>query len=242
MPGFCDPVLLSQASNPFVPAHDAHEQNQKQQFIPYPLDVYYIHAPKCWEGWHPNCEGLAYDDTLNLREAWLTMEAVVGLDHSAARIGLSNVDAAELLDIIEFVKERQQNQAEKQQKQYPPPRTPDVVQIYADPLEPAIELQKICKQHDIEFVSYSTLGTQHMRRSEKNPVLENDVIKSIAQRHGRSAAEVVLSWAIQSGMSVIPRSSKVEHIRELAKLIHSPPFLSVDELARIDSLGRRYTY
>ena len=55
----------------------------------YPMDVYYIHAPACWDGWHPRCDGVK--NTLPLREAWLGMEAVVGTDHNAKRIGLSNV-------------------------------------------------------------------------------------------------------------------------------------------------------
>ena len=120
--------------------------------IPHPLDVYYIHAPACWKGWHPSCDDPP--PTLSLREAWKGMEAVVGLDFSAKRIGLSNVHADQLLDIIAFVDERLQRGETD-----PPPRMPDVLQAYADPLRPADELRAICKEHGIEFVSYSTLGT-----------------------------------------------------------------------------------
>jgi diketogulonate reductase-like aldo/keto reductase len=240
--GFCDPISLSDQgiiANPFteMSSYGDVQDESSQVMIPYPLDVYYIHAPKCWDGWHPNCDGVTPDDTLDLREAWLAMEAVVGLDHSAARIGLSNVNAEELEDIIEFVHERLQS---GQQEQYPPPRMPDAVQIYADPLDSAVELRQLCSHHGIEFVSYSTLGTQHMRyENSKNPVLQSKVIQRIAAHHGRSTAEVVLSWAIQNGMSVIPRSGNADHINELAKLIHSPPFLTIEEVASIDAMNRR---
>lgn len=242
--GFCDPISLSAPeiiANPFTELSSySNSKDDSSTLIPYPLDVYYIHAPKCWDGWHPNCDGVTYDDTLDLREAWLAMEAVAGLDHSAARIGLSNVNAEELEDIIEFVKQRQNNDSKEEEQQYPPPRMPDVVQIYADPLDSAVELRQLCDHYGIEFVSYSTLGTQHMRyENSKNPVLESKVIQRIATHHGRSAAEVVLSWAIQNGMSVIPRSSKVDHIKELAKLIHSPPFLTTGEVASIDAMNQR---
>lgn len=197
----------------------------------YPLDVYYIHAPDCWEGWHPRCNGVKH--TLPLRESWLGMEYVAGVDHNAKRIGLSNVRPSELLDIIQFVKERQRSD----RGEGPPPRMPDVLQAYADPLHPASELRRICKEHGIEFVSYSTLGTQHRMRNGSNPVLGNAQIKQIATKHNRSAAEVVLSWALHHDMSVIPRSTKEEHISELSNLLNGNPFLDSTDIGTIDSLA-----
>ena len=79
---------------------------------------------------------------------------MLGLDFSAKRIGLSNVHRDELLDIIAFVHERIEHGETD-----PPPRIPDVLQAYADPLHPADELRAICREYGIEFVSYSTLGT-----------------------------------------------------------------------------------
>ena len=159
------------------------------------------------------------------------LEAVVGLDHNAERIGLSNVSPQELLEIIEFVKERIEAG-----ETIPPPRLPDVLQAYADPLRPAAELREICQMHNIEFVSYSTLGTQH-RNVKENPVLSSPIVKKIATKHARSVAEVVLSWAIQSDMSVIPRSSKKQHIQELARLLHDSPFLDERDMDEIDSMS-----
>jgi Aldo/keto reductase family len=175
--GFCEDVVLMDENGNIVTAR------------PYPLDVYFIHAPRCWDGWHPRCKDSP--PILSLREAWLAMEAIVGLDYSARRIGLSNVSPAELLDIISFVQERKESGEDNVQ---PPPRMPDAVQAFADPLEPATELRRVCKEYGIEFVSYSTLGTQH-RNYPNNPVLESETVRSLAQTHGRSVAGVVLSWA-----------------------------------------------
>lgn len=127
-------------------------QGDSEMTVPHPLDVYYIHAPACWKGWHPRCDNPP--PTLSLRDAWLGMESVVGLDFSAKRIGLSNVHPDQLLDIIAFVGDRI-----RKGETDPPPRMPDVLQAYADPLRPADELRAICQQYGIEFVSYSTLGT-----------------------------------------------------------------------------------
>ncbi|GAX21116.1 hypothetical protein FisN_1Lh209 [Fistulifera solaris] len=222
--GFCDEILIT--------ATDENKGIMTEKSIPYPLDVYYIHAPACWKGWHPRCDNPP--PTLDLRSAWQAMEAVVGLDHSATRIGLSNVRPDELLDIIQFAKQRQESG--DIQHEDPPPRKPDVVQAFADPIHPADELRRICREHDIEFVSYSTLGTQHHSVSG-NPVLGSPCIQSIANKHGRSTAEVVLSWALQNGMSVIPRSSNKNHIQQLARLLEeNPGFLDNDDMQQIDSM------
>ena len=207
------------------------EMDGSEVSAPFPLDVYYIHAPTCWTGWHPRCDN--HPPLLDLRSSWRAMEAVVGLDHNAQRIGLSNIRPDELLEIIQFVREREQ---QPMPPGTAPPRKPDVVQAYADPIKPADQLRKICLENGIEFVSYSTLGTQHRGVSE-NPVLGSPVVQSIAQKHGRSTAEVVLSWALQRGMSVIPRSSNRRHIQELARLLEAnSTFLDESDLGQIDSM------
>lgn len=155
----------------------------------------------------------------------------MGVDHTAKRIGLSNVHPPELLDIIRFVHDRLETG-----DTYPPPRLPDVLQAYADPIAPANELREICEEHGIEFVSYSTLGTQH-RDVDRNPVLTSPIVQRLAAKHARSIAEVVLSWAMQSGMSVIPRSSKKHHIEELARLLTNPTFLDESDIEAMDSMS-----
>jgi diketogulonate reductase-like aldo/keto reductase len=217
--GFCEETMIYDPDKDF------------EKSVPYPLDVYYIHAPRCWQGWHPRCDNPP--PTLNLKDAWVAMESVVGVDHSAKRIGLSNVHPPELLEIIRFAQERIDAG-----HTYPPPRIPDVLQAYADPLHPAEELRKICAEHGIEFVSYSTLGTQH-RNVGENPVLTSPIVVQLAEKHSRSVAEVVLSWALLTNMSVIPRSSKKHHIAELARLLDNPTFLNENDLEAIDSMSHQ---
>jgi diketogulonate reductase-like aldo/keto reductase len=233
--GFCDEQMkrTPAAHGEFQLIRDMMQVNELEHF---PLDVYYIHAPKCWDGWHTRCDNPP--PTLDLRSAWTALEAVVGLDHSARRIGLSNVSPTELLDIIEFVRSRQTKELAPGQA---PPRIPDTVQAFADPIQPAEELRRICQKHGIEFVSYSTLGTQHPSSSSGNPVLTSPIVQALAAKHKRSTAEVVLSWAIQLNMSVIPRSSKKEHIQELARLLPTPGstatgFLDADDFLQMDLL------
>jgi diketogulonate reductase-like aldo/keto reductase len=209
---------------------------------PFPLDAYYIHAPVCWRGWHPRCEDPP-PNLLGLREAWLALEAVVGADRTARRIGLSNVRVDEFHDIVQFVREREDElQRRGGTGTAVPPRIPDVVQAYADPIEPSDKLREACEQLGIEFVSYSTLGTQHRYRRNRdsgdleNPVLTSPVVTRIADKHERSTAEVVLSWALARNMSIIPRSTNRQHITQLSRLFDDPAFLDPQDLRDIDAM------
>jgi diketogulonate reductase-like aldo/keto reductase len=183
-------------------------------------------------GWHPKCDNPP--STLDLKDAWKAMEAVAGIDLTAKRIGLSNVHPSELLEIIEWVQQRI-----KGGETYPRPRIPDVLQAYADPIHTAADLRKICDDYGIEFVSYSTLGTQH-RNVPENPVLTSPIVNNLARKYQRSAAEVVLSWALQNNMSVIPRSSQKQHLEELARLLTDPTFLDEEDLMTMDTLSSDY--
>ena len=243
--------LMSFCDTPIVDNMEFHDDetanNSINNYTKMPLDIYYIHAPACWKGWHTKCDNPP-KNTLDLRSVWLAMEAVVGIDHSARRIGLSNVRTDELLDIIHFVQERQKEYSYDKTDGVdvvgPPPRLPDVVQSFADPIEPAIEIRKICAQYNIEFVSYSTLGTQHLYKStnpsRSNPVLTHPTVLQLSERYQRSTAEIVLSWAIQNQMSIIPRSSQKMHIQQLARLLPSTShngmdgFLTTNDLAEMD--------
>ena len=45
-------------------------------------------------------------------------------------------------------------------------------------------------------------------------MLNNPVLREIAENHGKSVAQVILRWDLQRGVAVIPGSSNPEHIRE----------------------------
>jgi len=59
----------------------------------------------------------------------------------------------------------------------------------------------------------------------------------VARRHGVTAAQVVLRWHIEHGFVVIPKSSHPDRIEANAGIFGFA--LSPDEVAEIDTLGRR---
>ena len=67
-------------------------------------------------------------------------------------------------------------------------------------------------------------------------LLNDEVIRRIAERHGVSSAQVILRWDLQRGIVVIPGSSNPEHIRENLDLFGFR--LTDEEMEEIRSLDR----
>lgn len=73
-------------------------------------------------------------------------------------------------------------------------------------------------------------------RGHTAELLGDETIKSIAEAHGVSAAQVILRWDLQRGIVVIPGSSNPEHIKENLDLFGFE--LTEEEMAAIGALDR----
>lgn len=116
-----------------------------------------------------------------------------------------------------------------------------VVQNHMDPFKQDREVRAWCQARGVLYTGYSTLGTQWRPPGGQNPVLNHPVIQTLAQRHGVSPALLVLVWARQEGVAVIPRSSEAKHIDELARLLPKAKdrvqvVLSEDEMKQMQAL------
>ncbi|KAK9351594.1 NADP-dependent oxidoreductase domain-containing protein [Lipomyces doorenjongii] len=76
------------------------------------------------------------------------------------------------------------------------------------PLNPQHELLKFCAEHRIHVTAYSPLG------SNTGHLQEEPSIKEMAAKYNKSAAQVLISWAIQRGTSVIPKSVTLPRIEQ----------------------------
>jgi diketogulonate reductase-like aldo/keto reductase len=65
--------------------------------------------------------------------------------------------------------------------------------------------------------------------------LEHPVITGIAERLGRTAAQVIVRWHLQHGIIVIPKSRVAERIRSNADVAGFE--LSADDMSALDALG-----
>ena len=77
-------------------------------------------------------------------------------------------------------------------------------------------------------------------RDNTSTLFRDRTIADIAKAKGKTPAQIILRWEIQSGIVAIPGSANEKHIRE--NLDISDFALSIDEMSRIDQLESRRFY
>jgi diketogulonate reductase-like aldo/keto reductase len=142
--------------------------------------------------------------------AWPGMEQARERGH-ARSIGVSNYSVAELEAVLAVA------------------TSPPVVnQVQFSPFEYRRRLQEACEQHNVALEAYSPLGTGRH--------LGDPIVAGIAERVGRTPAQVLIRWCIQRGAIVIPKSTHRERIEENARVFDFD--LADADLAALDSLDQ----
>jgi 2,5-diketo-D-gluconate reductase A len=104
--------------------------------------------------------------------------------------------------------------------------TPAVNQIEWSPLLFDATVLEAHRERGITLEGYSAL---------RGGTLDHPVIVSIADRLGRTPAQVIIRWHLQHGVVVIPKSRQTERIRSNADVAGFE--LSSDDMAAMDGLG-----
>jgi 2,5-diketo-D-gluconate reductase B len=128
------------------------------------------------------------------------------------RIGVSNFTVALLEEAIDIV-------------------GPEQIATNQIELHPYLQNRKVAEfaeSQGIHITSYQTLAY--------GKVLTDPALHGIAERHGATAAQVALAWAMQQGYSVIPSSTRRENLESNLKAQHLT--LSDDDMEQIARLDR----
>lgn len=86
---------------------------------------------------------------------------------------------------------------------------PAVNQVEFHPRHHDAELLKYCRDNGIFLQAYSSLGSSNVESLRHDPT----VIK-IAESLGKSPVQVLLRWAFQQNIGVLPKGSSKAHIVE----------------------------
>jgi len=105
---------------------------------------------------------------------------------------------------------------------------PAVNQVQFSPFHYRKRLLEYCVEREIVFEAYSPLA--HGRG------LQDPTITAVAERLGRTPAQIMLRWATQHGAAVIPKSRHRERIRSNAQVFDFE--IPDDEMRRLDALDR----
>lgn len=144
-------------------------------------------------------------------QAWKAMEKLYA-DERVRAIGISNFKPQHMEVLL--------NEAET---------VPAVNQIELHPLFQQTETRAYCAEHDIAIESYSPL-------MQGRDAFTHPVIATLAQKHDKTPAQVILRWHVQSDFIVIPKSVNPERIRENFALFDWE--LSADDMLEIAGMDQ----
>ncbi|XP_068134007.1 aldo-keto reductase family 1 member C15-like [Hyperolius riggenbachi] len=209
----------------------ALERSLKDLQVDY-LDLFLIHVPidfQASEDLVPVDENgkYLYKNT-DLRDTWEAMERCkdAGLVKS---IGVSNFNRRQLELILN-----------KPGLKYKPVCNQVECHLYLN----QSELLDFCKSHDIALVAYSTLGSSRDETwgiNTATPVLlEDPVLNGIAERIGRTPAQVALRFLLQRGIVVLAKSFSPARIKQNQQLFDFE--LQEEDMKSLEALNRNLRY
>jgi D-xylose reductase len=197
------------------------------------FDLYIIHFPIALKYVDPSVRyppGFFYEDgkielsKASLEETYHAMEELYdqGLIKS---IGISNYNGALILDVERYAKVM-----------------PQTLQIEHHPYLVQKDLLELCKSRNIVVTAYSSFGPQsflelNMQKAHDTPLLfEHNTVKSIASKHDKTPAQVLLRWATQRGIAVIPKSNNQARLAQNLDVCSFD--LSEQEIKQINDLDQ----
>ncbi|MFZ7754222.1 aldo/keto reductase [Bacillus velezensis] len=104
---------------------------------------------------------------------------------------------------------------------------PMINQVEYHPRLTQKELLAFCTEQGIQLEAWSPLM--------QGQLLDHPVLQEIAEKYGKSAAQVILRWDLQNGVITIPKSTKKHRIEENANVFDFE--LSAEDMKRIDDLN-----
>lgn len=104
---------------------------------------------------------------------------------------------------------------------------PAVDQVELHPMLAEKQLREYCQGKNIAIEAWSPL----MRGGD---ILQNPVIADLAEKHGKTPAQIVLRWDVQQDIVVIPKSVSPERIRQNIEVFDFE--LSDEDMHEIDQL------
>jgi 2,5-diketo-D-gluconate reductase A len=140
--------------------------------------------------------------------AWPGMERAQQAGY-ARSIGVSNFSVEELGEVLSIAQ-----------------APPVVNQIQFSPFKYRRKLLDACEEHKVALEAYSPLGTGRHLSDER--------VRQLAERVGKTPAQVLLRWCVQRDLVVIPKSTHRERIDENAQIFDFT--LSPEQVAELDAL------
>lgn len=150
----------------------------------------------------------------NYYAAWRALEKLYA-EGKVRAIGVSNFEPDQLLDLIAYNK-----------------IVPAVDQIETNLYCQRSTERSWMDQKQVAHMAYAPLG-----QGNRNEMFGEPAVLALAEKYGRTPAQILLRFLTQKGIAVIPRSTRAEHIKENLALFDFA--LTAQEMAQLSALDRR---
>ena len=111
---------------------------------------------------------------------------------------------------------------------------PAVDQFEVHPYNARSSLVRLCEAEGILVNSYCPLGGKGNKKQVTDALLKDATIAEVAAAHGKTAAQAILRWHLQRGITPVPKGSSRVHIVENFDVFDFE--LSAAEMKKIDGL------
>ncbi|XP_041486721.1 aldo-keto reductase family 1 member C15-like [Microtus oregoni] len=206
------------------------EESLKKLRLDY-VDLCIIHSPIAMKPggdlMPKDASGKIIFDNVDIRDTWEALEKCKDLGLTKS-IGVSNFNR-KVLELI----------LNKPGLKYKPVCN----QVECHPYLNQSKLLEFCKSKDIVLVAYSALGSHRDPNwiSDKSPyLLEEPILKTIAEKHNRSPGQVALRYQLQRGVVVLAKSFNEKRIKENFEVFNFE--LTPEDMKEIDGLNRNLPY
>jgi 2,5-diketo-D-gluconate reductase A len=109
--------------------------------------------------------------------------------------------------------------------------TPAVNQIEVNPFQQQIDTQKFLQDSSVQVEAWAPFA------EGKNNIFQNETLLSIAAKHKKSVAQVILRWVVQRGIIALAKSTRKERMIENISVFDFE--LSAEDVAVITTLDTK---
>ncbi len=146
------------------------------------------------------------------KDTWRALETLYK-EKRVRAIGVSNFQIHHLQDVMKDAEIK-----------------PMINQVEYHPRLTQKELQAFCKEQGIQMEAWSPLM--------QGQLLDNETLQEIAEKHGKTTAQVILRWDLQNGVITIPKSTKEHRIIANADIFNFE--LTKEDMEKIDALNQNH--
>ncbi|EJD49751.1 Aldo/keto reductase [Auricularia subglabra TFB-10046 SS5] len=166
------------------------------------IDLYLMHWPQAIV----DGKILQPEEHPTVVDTWREMEKLLETGKVKA-IGVSNFDEKRIQTLIDECTV-----------------VPAANQVELHPCLPQFELVDFCKKRNVQVTAYSSFGQPGGIIIPGSPPVPDvfftsDLLKGIAAKRNGTVGQVLLSWAIQRGINVIPKSENEDRLRANLTLV-----------------------